>query len=167
MASTPEDKVKAAKEKLRRRTKKRIEILARLAAAQERYQRRADTKASAVDWQPRPSSQEKIELEKADLQTERNKAELRDYSQDIKLRRKYARRIFFMLCWWLGAMLALLVLDGLSLELQGYKILIGFDLADSVLIAAITGTTVNVIGIFHFVAKYLFSREVPKKARSS
>ena len=95
-----------------------------------------------------------------------NKA-LRD---DIKARKKYARRAFFLVVWWLVAMLVLLLLQGffghgeriISGEVFGVAFSITepniFFLPEGVLIAAIGGTTASVIGIFIVVMNYLFPR---------
>lgn len=61
-------------------------------------------------------------------------------------RRRYAPRFFALSCLWLGIVTALLFLSGLSIV----------HLSDSVLIAAITITTANVLGTLFVVARYLF-----------
>ncbi len=86
-----------------------------------------------------------------DLERQKKKAVVRSLEQDIKARGKYAGRIFCLICTWLGSIFLLLVL-------QGFKTCLGFHLSDKVLIAVITGTTINVLGLFAIVANYLFPR---------
>lgn len=71
------------------------------------------------------------------------------------LRIEYTGRIFWLVVVWL---LCVMVAIGLS----GFQIS-SFRLADSVLIAFITSTTVNVVGLFVLVAKWMFpdGRRVP------
>ena len=77
-------------------------------------------------------------------------ARLRSLNQDIDERRKYARRIFWLIAVWLYGL-------GLIILFQGFWDT--FSLPEGVLIAIIGGTTVSVLGIFGFVAKYLFHRK--------
>ena len=70
--------------------------------------------------------------------------------QDLEERKKYALRIFVLMCCWLGLLFALLFVAGWAP--------LGFELSDSVLLALIGGTTANVLGIFVLVARYLFWR---------
>lgn len=88
--------------------------------------------------------------ERLDLEYERGVAQLENYKEEIKQRRKYARRIFILTCLWVTAIYGLILLQGFA-----YK---GFHVSDSVLLAAIGTTTANIIGVFLIVAKYLFTR---------
>lgn len=90
----------------------------------------------------------KTKSEENDLDAQRTKVELDGLLQDIAERKKYASRIFCLLSLWLIGIFLLLVLQGTHQN--------GFHLSDNVLIAAIGGTTVNVIGIFIVVTRYLF-----------
>jgi hypothetical protein len=69
--------------------------------------------------------------------------------QDIEERKKYAHRIFVLICFWIGAVFLLLIAVGV-----GYH----FALSNSVLLAVIGSTTVNVLGIFYIVTHYLFPK---------
>ncbi len=62
-------------------------------------------------------------------------------------RRDYAERIFSLMVWWLLGIGGILLLQALSNE---------FYLSENVLLALIGGTTANVLGIFYYVAKFLF-----------
>jgi hypothetical protein len=70
-------------------------------------------------------------------------------AQDIQERKKYAHRIFCLICSWIGAVFLLIVACGI-----GYR----FSLPSSVLLAVIGSTTLNVLGIFYIVTHYLFPK---------
>lgn len=77
-------------------------------------------------------------------------ADLKGHERDIENRGKYTSRLYWLMVGWMGAVYAVIVLSGLTAW--------GFKLSDAVLIALITGTTANVIGLFVIVARYLFSK---------
>ncbi|MGA9117616.1 MAG: hypothetical protein WB626_12655 [Bacteroidota bacterium] len=81
---------------------------------------------------------------------------LRGIAQDIEERKTYARKTFRLAGWWLFGVFVLLILGGLKMEP------LMFQLPESVLLAVIGGTTLNILGVFVFVMKYLFDvkREV-------
>jgi predicted anti-sigma-YlaC factor YlaD len=91
--------------------------------------------------------------------------------EDIKARRKYARGIFRLICWWLAAILIVLVLQGflskrdIALNFNAFgshwTTSFHFELAEGILLALIGGTTVTVIGLFVIVANYFFPRKSP------
>lgn len=72
--------------------------------------------------------------------------ELDGRKQDRIQRKEYANKIYALLCVYLVVVFTLLFFDGFGLT----------DLATPVLIAIVTTTTANIIGIFYFVAKYIF-----------
>ncbi len=67
---------------------------------------------------------------------------------DIEDRKSYAGKIFILICLWLFAVLLIVVVVGCK----------GMTLSDTVLVALITTTTINVLGLFLVVANYLFYR---------
>ena len=69
--------------------------------------------------------------------------------QDISERKVYANRIYCLIEAWLIGMFFLLFMQGIC---HGCM----YRVSDDVLMAAIGGTTLNVIGIFLVVARYLF-----------
>jgi hypothetical protein len=79
-------------------------------------------------------------------------AELESYKQDTEERRKYANRIFELVSIWLVGIFVILMVQGF-LDPRG-----AFRLDNSVLLAVVGGTTVNVIGIFVVVVNYLFPK---------
>ena len=111
---------------------------------------------------PDPPGLEKVkapaaESQKPDQETEQElfdhkfkDEELQGLQQDRQERKTYANRIYWLIVVWLGMLFVML-------GIQGFKPL-NFSIDDKVLITLITGTTVNVIGIFLVVANYLFPR---------
>jgi len=92
---------------------------------------------------------EQIELSWREQQEkERNEVELEELKQNLRERKKYAFWLFVALCFWLLAILGILVLQGFSV--------CGFTLSEPVIIAALGTTTINVIGLFFVVVKYIF-----------
>ena len=91
------------------------------------------------------SPEEKRSIEAA-IETETAKT-LRQAREE---RKKYAARIFWMICIWLSWLMLLFVFQGF-LGLRGW-----FSLSDVALVAIATTTTASVIGIFFLVVKHLF-----------
>lgn len=80
--------------------------------------------------------------------------ELKCREQDRGQRKRYANCIFVFLCVYMILVFVVLILCGCCD--------IRFSLNDSVIIALITTTTANIIGIFVFVVKYLFKSSEDK-----
>ena len=76
------------------------------------------------------------------------KAGIQEKLSEITARESYASKIFWTLIAWLIGVYALIILVGLET----------LTISDSVLIALVTSTTINVIGLFGFVMRYLFHR---------
>ena len=64
------------------------------------------------------------------------------------LRVDYTGNIFKLVCVWLACVIV-------CVTLSGFKLL-GFSLSDAVLVAFITSTTINVVGLFIVVAKWMY-----------
>lgn len=79
---------------------------------------------------------------------EDRREDLENKKQNRNQRKSYANRLFWFLYAYMGLVFLVLLLCGFSL--------FGFNLSDTVLVALITTTTANVIGIFAFVVHYLF-----------
>ncbi len=88
--------------------------------------------------------------ERRAIELARKTAEVDGLKLDLKQRKEYANKIFYLIVVWLIVLLGVLLLQGFG------KTDDGFSLSDSVLLAFIGGTTVNVLGIFVIVAKYIF-----------
>ena len=83
---------------------------------------------------------------RAEAETKGVELDNADKAGNIKLRKIYSKLLFWVLILWLIAILVVFVLIGRKILLY----------ADSVIIAFITTTTMNVIGIYLIVARYLF-----------
>ena len=88
------------------------------------------------------------DLPKNSIEDDIKREQLRSISQDIDERKLYARYTYGFLCVYMALVFVVLFFCGFSL--------FGFKLSDTVLVALITTTTANVIGIFAFVVRYLF-----------
>lgn len=95
------------------------------------------------------------------VEIDKLRAELDSFKQDVAQRKQYAPRLFVLTCCWLGAVIAILLLQGFSAGTAHF-----FSLGNEVLIALLGTTTINVIGLFYIVAKYLFSSPTPKEPSS-
>jgi hypothetical protein len=69
--------------------------------------------------------------------------------QDRTERKNFADKLFKFLKWFLIFVLFIILFNGFSFT--------GFIISDAVLIAILTTTTANIIGIFVFVVRYLFN----------
>ncbi|MEL6469739.1 MAG: hypothetical protein AAFQ74_08430 [Cyanobacteria bacterium J06623_4] len=86
-------------------------------------------------------------------------------SQDREERVKYAEKLFMLICSWLIAVLLILLGSGVSYQPSVSEddgqaetsYVLSFELSDTVLLALIGGTTINVLGLFVIVANYLFN----------
>ena len=87
-----------------------------------------------------------IEKENSLVDLNLRREELEGKKQDLLQRKGYADKIFILLCLYLSAVMMLLYFNGFGLT----------NLEASVLIALVTTSAANVIGIFILVAKYLF-----------
>ena len=87
-----------------------------------------------------------IEKEKSLVDLHLRREDLEGRKQDRIQRKGYADKIFILLCVYLLAIMVLLYFNGFGLT----------NLEGSVLIAIVTTSAANVIGIFILVAKYLF-----------
>jgi len=84
----------------------------------------------------------------ANLTQEMEQARLESYRQDTHERRTFARYIFWMVALWLLGIFAVVVCRGIKA--------LNFELSDTVMVALITTTTINVAAFFLAVTKYLF-----------
>jgi hypothetical protein len=110
---------------------------------------------SKTSREPDPETQE----EEEDLDRQRTKALIRGIEQDINERKKYATGFFVLACFWLAAITIMLTLQGFGSFWFGRM---PFKLSETVLLAVIGSTTVNVLGILYVVANYLFPKRGDK-----
>lgn len=91
---------------------------------------------------------DKIILETQKITIERQREEIEDIKQDRKQRKIFSYYIFGFMCAYMAASLVVVFMCGLGC----------MALDVSVLITLLTTALANVIGIFTFVAKYLFHK---------
>jgi hypothetical protein len=100
---------------------------------------------------------ERLKIENQKLQIENQGLELQNLrlkDESVRLtelhdtRKQYVGRLFWLITAWLAVVVVLVALTATLKNI--------FTLADSVLIAFITSTTVSVIALFVIVAKWLF-----------
>lgn len=96
-----------------------------------------------------PISNRDIEQEIKITELGIRKEELEGKRQDRLQRKAYADNIFTFLCIYMIIVFVILFKHGCLFN--------SFELSDSVIVALITTTTANIIGIFVFVVRYLFN----------
>lgn len=87
-------------------------------------------------------------------QKEELKQRIKDLEQNRAERKKFATLLFQLIIGWLIAIGLILFAQGM-----GYFMVWKFTLSEGVMLALIGGTTVNVLGLFLVVVKYLFKAE--------
>lgn len=112
------------------------------------------SKLTLSDIHPKPTSStqpdDHTRREMAAFNTAQAQARLRNFEQNIALRKEYAGKIYRLVVGWLFALFVLLVASGVG------NVFGVVSLSDRVIMTLITGTTINVLGIFVIVAKYIF-----------
>lgn len=104
---------------------------------------------------PLPDLENDLEEHRLKVEIDLLQQQFREASDTHDLRLSYANRLFWLVCAWLACVV-------FAVELTGFKTW-GFTLSDPILIAFITTTTINVVGLFFVVAKWLF----PSKGNAS
>ncbi len=111
--------------------------------------------------EPKPDNEdyESAALEANSLEDEQKKIDLESQKRDLDARTRYVDRVYWLIVYWLVFVAVVIVQDARRPLVS----LIRFDVSDPVLIALITTTTINVIGLFIVVLRYLFARpELPQ-----
>lgn len=111
-----------------------------------------DSIKSAGAGTPDDTSAKEIEELDTDQEKETKRLQNLGLEQDISLRKEFAWDIFYLIVVWLCIIFVLLLLQGFGITIYSHA----FKLSDSVVLALIGGTTVNVLGIFIIVVRYLF-----------
>jgi uncharacterized membrane protein YcjF (UPF0283 family) len=70
-------------------------------------------------------------------------------AQDIRERKLYAKRIFLITVSWLIGLAVVVALDG-------WRTFTRFQVSERIILALITSATIEVIGLFVIVTRYLF-----------
>lgn len=101
------------------------------------------------------SSESRLYLSDSDLdkafkakELEEKDKSLKDHKQDREQRKTFSSWIFVFMCAYMSISLVIVFCCGFG----------WMQLDNSVLVALLTTTLANVIGVFNFVAKYLFHR---------
>jgi hypothetical protein len=102
------------------------------------------------------SPDEQTQEWKEDLQRKREELNLADHGATLEQRQKYVSKLFWLLCVWLFIVVGVLLLQGW----RGGS----FWLSDAVLAALLGTTTVNVVGLFYVVAKFLYPSRVERES---
>lgn len=110
-----------------------------------------EEEGTALDYRDINALKSQAELQALVIENKLRAEELENRRQDRRERKIYARISFGFLSLYMLLVFSILIFNGLELY--------GFHFDNSALIALITTTTANVIGIFAFVMKYLFSRQ--------
>jgi hypothetical protein len=97
-----------------------------------------------------PDSKALYELEIKGVELAKSRLENRALEQDIQGRGDWGQRIFWLLVVWLVAVVGIVVLQGFAIH--------KFHLDNSVVIAFIGTTTVDVLSLGYIVANYLFPK---------
>lgn len=116
---------------------------------------RKDGRISKEDLDAEEQIASSIEVKKQTEEYNRLKEEVESIRQDREERKVYASKTFDFLCIYMMCVGLLLFMSGSTTA--------SFQLSDSVLIVILGTTTTNVLGIFYFVANYLF----PKRHRTT
>jgi hypothetical protein len=90
------------------------------------------------------------ELEEKQQSLEKLRLVNKELRQNIEGRKEWGDRVFYIILCWLVSVVAIVLCDGFTFR--------GFRLDDSVLIAFISTTTVNVLTLGYIVANYLFPK---------
>ena len=108
----------------------------------------------------------------SDLEKEHERLKLLNFSQDINARKEYANKLYLLIKWWLVGIGILIICQGVTLDvpfLPKDYFSISFSLSDQVLITILTGTTINVLGLFLVVARYFYksNEEIGQPSQNS
>ena len=116
---------------------------------------RKDGRISKEDLDAEEQIASSIEVKKQTEEYNRLKEEVESIKQDREERKVYASKTFDFLCIYMMCVGLLLFMSGSTTT--------PLQFSDSVLIVILGTTTTNVLGIFYFVANYLF----PKRHRTT
>jgi hypothetical protein len=108
---------------------------------------------NTTDTQNRdPQNSALIALEAAQLDNEHKKAIIDGLLQDTEQRKEFANTIFRFVNNWSKIALIILIASGLKV----------LDFSDAIILAIISGTTVNALGLLAIVTNYLFPKQNKK-----
>ena len=113
----------------------------------------------------RPPEDDSLQVDlSSSLNKQKNKFEKRQQKQSLleasdnhAMRQTFAVRIFKFMTGWMIVVVMLAFLQGFQFCFLPDRFCGGFHLSENVLIALFVTTTINVLGIFGIVAKWLFN----------
>lgn len=84
----------------------------------------------------------------------------KDFEAAMEFRRKYSKRIFILICSWLGFLAFVVMLCGLhgTIIIFSKSLIWGFNLSDMVLSALLGSSTITVVGLFGTVTGHFFNK---------
>lgn len=91
---------------------------------------------------------QEIQLQYLKAKVDRLKSEIKDIEQDRDERKRFSNYIFAFMCIYVLAAIVIVILTGCGVLM----------LSDTILVTLLTTALADVIGVFTFVAKYLFHR---------
>lgn len=97
-----------------------------------------------------PSGLSAFAIEKQNIEAERQREVLDGLVQDREQRKTYSTRLFSLICVWIGLIVLIVFLHGFEM--------VPFRLTQTELVTLIGSTTINVLGLFAIVARYLFPK---------
>ena len=95
--------------------------------------------------------------EAADREKKLADEKLKGLEQDREQRKEFSHKIYTLVCIWLGLLIFILCMHAWGIHFHPLPSK-EFFLSDGVLIALITGTSANIIGLMAIVILYLFPR---------
>lgn len=121
------------------------------------YEAQASTEAESLAEIKKAQALSDAKISK--LKRRQLKGQLRRQKQNTRMRRIYASKAYRFVWMWSLFFFFILVLSGfknLTIEAKNFKLISEFTLDTSVLIALITGVTVNIVAVFIIVMRNLF-----------
>lgn len=107
-----------------------------------------DESLTSIDKQEGDKIKRKYQEDKWKTENELLIKELAGKKQDRDQRKEFANKIFDFMCWYLGAVFFIIMLNGITIN--------NFKVSDDIILALLGTTAIEVIGTFAFVARYLF-----------
>ena len=95
--------------------------------------------------------------EAADRERKLADEKLKGLEQDREQRKEFSHKIYTLVCIWLGLLILILCMSAWGIHFYPLPSK-AFFLSDNVLIALITGTSANIIGLMAIVILYLFPK---------
>lgn len=115
-------------------------------------------KLKRIEAPPSAIVDETAQKEETDYEKAKKDLQLEDQRHYVDARKKYSRWIFGLVVFWLIGLLTIIVASGYANTTLPVGDGVGPKISDNVLIALITGTSANIIGLLTIVILYLFPK---------